>query len=178
MQPNTLLGADRHRTLQAVSITENSDARFSIALVRLVRYFNLLDENVGLCISHLASPSDPQASYPALAKMTAEQKMERLLELFTSQEIISDEGSISEFAGWFERAAQARSIRNRYVHGHWEYLPMRSEKPVGVRAPAWMQEKLGPDANETMSLSDLETVADELVGVFEDFVQIRKKNGV
>jgi len=157
---------------------DNPEVRFTSALARLLKYFNLLEENIGLCIAHLVNSSNPKASYPLLARMTAEQKMDRLREIFVSGEVIADNVSILEFEEWFELAARARSIRNRYVHGHWEYLPMRSQKPVGVRAPAWMREKLGHEAEETMSLTDLEAVVDEMESVFDGFMRIRKKHGL
>ncbi len=50
--------------------------------------------------------------------------------------------------------------------------------PLGVNAPVWMKEKLGPLAAETMSLSELEAVADEVEGVLNAFMDLRKKHDV
>jgi hypothetical protein len=36
---------------------DDERVRFSLALVRLLKYFNLLKENVGLSISHLENPA-------------------------------------------------------------------------------------------------------------------------
>ena len=127
----------------------------------LLKYFNLLEKNVGLCISYLENSDDPKVSYSILRKMTAEQKLERLKELFDIDAVIIDKKGVREFEEWFAFATRARSIRNRYVHGQWEYLPLRSDKPVGFEPPVWMQEKLGYKL-ETMSVSELEAVVEEI----------------
>jgi len=52
---------------------------------------------------------------------------------------------------------------------------LRHEEPVGVSAPPWMKEKLGSQANETMSLEQLERIASEVESVFKEFIQLRRK---
>jgi hypothetical protein len=110
--------------------------------------------------------------------MTVERKMEHLRELFKSNGIVSGKGAAFEFEKWFQSASKARALRNRYIHGIWEYLPTRFEKPVGVRAPVWMKEKVGTEGAETMSLDELEGVADEVGSVFEELMRLRRKHGV
>lgn len=104
--------------------------------------------------------------------------MEKLRELLTNGEVIQDGKSAREFRDWYELADRARSIRNRYVHGHWEYLPLRGNEPVDFRAPAWMREKLGDKGVETMSLAAFEAIAFEMKEVQERFSRIRRKHGV
>ena len=157
---------------------EDPKIRFSLALVRLLRYFNLLEENVGLSISCLENPDDPRASYSKLANTTAERKLTHWRELLEQGDHIPDDAGKSELVGWFERVKKARCIRNRYIHGHWEYLRLRKEKPIGVRASAWLHEKLGAMANEQMSMAELEAAADELEDVFREFMRLRRKHDV
>jgi hypothetical protein len=45
----------------------DSEDRFAGDMVKLLRYLNRLDTNVGLCLSHLISSGDAQASYSKLA---------------------------------------------------------------------------------------------------------------
>ncbi len=161
-----------------IEIALDPNARFEKALVRLIRSFNYLDTNVGLCISHLENPSDPVKSYPSLANMTAEQRINRLKRLFESHDIAVEDDARAELVAWYARAAKARATRNRYVHGNWEYLPLRHEKPVGVSAPVWMKKKLGPLATETMSLDELDAVADEVEAALHELTRLRKKHGV
>ncbi len=161
-----------------MEVTFDPNARFEKALVSLIRSFNYLDTNIGLCISHLSHPSNPSGAYPALAKMTPEKRVERLKMLLETKETAVKKKVLEELAIWYKKAANVRNIRNRYVHGNWEYLPLRHREPVGVSAPPWMKEKLGSLANETMSLEQLELVASEVETVFQEFMQLRRKYGV
>ena len=120
------------------------DSRVEKALFRLLHYFNLLEDNVGLCISHLQNPDEPNASYRSLVKMTAERKIEHLKTLFAEdKDIGAGEKARNEFNRWYEKTKQARALRNRYIHGRWQYIPLRDEKPVGYAAPVWCREKTG-----------------------------------
>ena len=58
--------------------TDDPEARFAKALVKLLKFFNLIDTNVGLCLSHLSNPSDPVGAYPQLAAQTTQQRFEAL----------------------------------------------------------------------------------------------------
>ena len=157
---------------------DNNEHRFNSALIKFFHYFNLLETNIGLCISFLLEPSDPKASYSRLANMTVEQMMMKLKDLFQHQVTVKDESSIVAFNEWYEIASKVRYIRNRYVHGNWEYLPNRLEKPVGFRAPPWMRDRLGDDASEIMSIKKIESIADEMKRIFEMFIDIRKKHNI
>ena len=154
------------------------EALFSADLLRFIQYFNLLEENIGLCIAHLENPRNPKISYPFLARSTVEMKMERLKNLFVQHKVINDKACISEFNQWFKSATKTRTIRNRYVHGRWEYLPLRSDKPIGCRVPIWMVEKQGIDAEEILSAKEFSAIVDEAETIFNTFMKIRKKHSV
>lgn len=161
-----------------VAATFDPTARFEKALVRLIQCFNYLDTNVGLCIAHLSEPTEPTKAYSALSNMTAEKRIGRLKELLEASDIDITPNVRRELSVWYENAAHVRSIRNRYVHGNWEFLPLRHEQPVGVSAPPWMKDQLGPLANETMSLEQLEITANEVEAAFKEFMRLRKQLGV
>ncbi|HKJ80827.1 MAG TPA: hypothetical protein VJ954_02290 [Ignavibacteriaceae bacterium] len=154
----------------------NELQRFNSALIRFFCNYNLLETNIGLCISHLWEPADPSTTYSRLANMTMEQMMMKLKDLFMSE--INQEGvdSVNNFNDWYEKASNARYIRNRYVHGHWEFL--RGEKPIKVSAPPWMKERMGEDASEYMTIDELEAIAEQMKSIFEAFMLIRKKHGI
>jgi hypothetical protein len=156
-----------------VNTQDNPELQLSDAIFRLLKYFNLLEENVGLCISYLANPADPKATYKYLGEKSAKQKIDWLRDLLSGSELVDDKG-LREFQEWCERAKRARSIRNPYVHGHWEYLPKRSEKPVGFRAPAWKRNKPGHESVE-MTLDDLEAIVGEMKSIFDELVKFREK---
>lgn len=161
-----------------VTATFDSTARFEKALVRLILNFNYLDKNIGLCIARLSHPSDPTKAYSVLSKMTAEKRIGRLKQLLEASDIDVKMKVRRELSTWYENAAMVRSIRNRYVHGIWEFLPLRHEQPVGVSAPPWMKDQLGPLANETMSLEQLEAIADEVEAAFKEFMRLSSQLGV
>jgi hypothetical protein len=110
--------------------------------------------------------------------MTPEKRIERLKKLLEKADLKVKKKVREELSAWYEKAAGVRNIRNRYVHGNWEFLPLRHNEPVGVSAPPWMREKLGSLANETMSLEQLEAVAQEVEAVFQEFMALRRKYGV
>lgn len=149
---------------------DNQEDRFNKAFVKFIRYFNLLELNVGLSISFLHNIADPKSIYPKLMKMTCEQKIDKLKELLISKNI-----EIKEFNAWYDSTTIARGKRNRYLHGNWEYLPNRSDKPVRFSAPPWMKEKYADDAVEKFSLDEFDDVAEEMKNVFDELMQIRRK---
>ncbi len=157
---------------------EDSEFRFARAIVKLLKHFNLLDINVGLCISHLANPGNPQASYPRLAKQTSQERFDELRELVATGIGSPTKVDREDFNIWLVDATRVRSIRNRYVHGNWEHLAHRPNAPVSVSAPVWMREKLGSETDETMTLDHLENVAEEVAQVFKRFMEIRRRHGI
>ena len=156
----------------------DAEDRFANGIVKLLRYFNLIDTNVGLCLSHLTSPHDPEAAYPRLAKQTSQQRFDELNRLVVNGTQFSTNSEREEFDAWFKDATRARLIRNRYVHGNWEYLPRRSAAPVGVWLPAWMAGKPGQDTHESMTLEQLEDTANEVENIFERFREIRRRHEI
>lgn len=155
----------------------NQEDRFNKALVKFIQNFNCLELNLGLCINYLHSypdpasvSNDPESFYPQLMTMTCEQKISKLRHLLSIRNI-----EIKELDAWFESAALAREKRNRYLHGIWEYLPTRQEKPVGFRCPPWWREKYGDESKEEFSLDEFDAVAEKMKNVFIEFQNIRRK---
>ncbi len=169
-----LVHAMPNAILETAQSGSSAEIRFALAITSLLKSFNFLELNVGLCIAHLENISNPRAIYPELAKMSAEAKLDRLQSLLTKEERLIDPIIKSEVIKWFARAHNARYIRNRYVHGHWDYLPLRAERPVEFQAFPWMEDRLGDDARQQMTLADLECVATDLEEVFQAFMRIRK----
>ena len=53
---------------------EKLEPDFAVAPVRLLNWFNLLELNLGLCLSHLLGAPDPKDTYRAIARMSLERK--------------------------------------------------------------------------------------------------------
>ena len=157
---------------------EEAKIRFSLALVRLLNTYNYLDLNLGLSIRFLENPSNPEASDKKLANMTTEQKLVLWQSLLVKGEWVTTPEQLSELEDWAKRANTSRHTRNRYVHGRWQILPLRQEKPVGLAVPPWWKDKTDAEVTDYMSLDELESVADEMEDMFKEFNQLRNKHNI
>ena len=151
------------------------ESRVNIALGKILRNYNFLELNVGLCLRCLENPEDPSASHPYLNKVGMPQAILKLKNLLDSCDHIND---TSEFQEWMKLAEETRALRNYYVHGTWEYLPLRSDSPLGFRIPPWRKEVINGSSHGVMKLEDLEADADLIELVFNKFMAIRRKYGV
>lgn len=151
------------------------NARFEKAMFNLLRSFNFIDHNLGLCISFLAGPQSPQNTYNKLSNISFDQRMKWFEKLLTESERDFSEQAKEEFTAWLVQADKARKMRNVYVHAIWRFNPVMVGKPVCISSPVWMQEKLGDEVNQKLSLEELESKANVVERVFEDFMKIRKK---
>ena len=154
---------------------EGYEERINAVLGSILRNFNFLKLNLGLCIRFLENPKDPEKSHPKLARTSIQDKLDKLKQLLTDNDLIKNK---PEFDAWYAEASEARSIRNYYVHGTWKHLPLRSGKPLGFRLPPWRTEHLRGEEAATMSLNELEEDAKNLQSVFEQFIKLRRKYGV
>jgi hypothetical protein len=150
----------------------NHESRINAALGKIVRNFNLLELNLGLCLRFLENRSDPCASHSFLKKAGMSQTIKKLKKILTACEHIPD---IHEFEEWMVRAEEIRTLRNYYVHATWEYLPLRNETPLGFRMPPWRKETIRGEEEGLMHLEDLESDAKRVENVFKDFMRIRGK---
>ena len=151
------------------------ETRINIALGKVLRYFNFLELNLGFCIRSLENPEEPEQSHLELYQSSIKDKLKLFKDLLASQNLITDQ---EEFDTWYQEVGDARCIRNYYVHGTWEYLPLRSEKPLGFRIPPWRTEDLRGETKLSLSLDELEADAQQIQLVFEKFEALRRKYGI
>jgi len=150
-------------------------SRIDSALGKILRYFNLLELNLGLCIRILENPREVERSHSWLARSSLQEKVERFARLVREMNLVKNP---KELDAWQQAVLDARSFRNFYVHGCWEYLPRRKEAPVGFRIPPWRSEEIKGSGSPKMSLEDLEADARAVQLVFEQFDGLRRKYGV
>jgi len=151
------------------------ESRINIALGKILRNYNFLELNVGLCLRSLENPEDPSASHPYLNRAGMPQAIRKLKRLLDCCEYIPD---TSEFQEWMKLAEETRALRNYYVHGTWEFLPFRTDTPLGFRIPPWRKEVIRGSAHGVMKLEELEADANHVELVFKNFMAIREKYGV
>jgi hypothetical protein len=154
------------------------NSRFEKAMFDLLRNFNFIDLNLGLCISFLASRNDPQSTYKKLASISFDQRMKWFEKSLHSEQTSLSEKAIGEFNKWLIDADQARKLRNIYVHAIWRFFPDVLGKPVRISSPVWMKEKLGDDLYQQLSIDELEAKVSMVSNVFKNHMKLRKKYSI
>ena len=168
-------GASSGQVIYGVMSEElKSIERFNSLLVEYLNTFNLLETNVGLCISHLVD-SSVEESHKLLARTNCEGKIKRLHEIVKSRNILKSKINFQELEDWCADAHQKRHQRNKYIHGHWTFLP-HLENGVELNVAPWIKEKYG--ASERMSLQELDVIVHELKDCFRQLMAIRQNNGI
>jgi hypothetical protein len=151
------------------------ESRINSALGKILRNYNFLELNLGLCLRTLANRDDPSAIHGYLNRVGILRALGRLKGLLDECELISD---TSEFDEWCQRVEEVRLLRNYYVHATWEYLPLGSEESLGFRIPPWRREKIRGSDQGRMRIEDLEADAERIETAFDEFMAIRRKYGV
>ena len=112
--------------------------QFNSLLVDYLNTFNILETNIGLCISRLEN-NGIDAAYNKLKNLSCEKKIDYLYKIVRTEKKIKD---IKELEDWCINAHKARNERNKYIHGCWSYLPHLEESVELVVSP-WQKEKYG-----------------------------------
>ena len=156
----------------------DAETRINCALGKIVRYYNFFELNLGLCIRQLENPDQPGRSHAWLAKSSLMDKVTRLGTLLLGGEL-KDRKEIQEakIDKLRQSVKETKSIRHYYVHGTWEYLPLRNEAPVGYRIPPWRSESVHGSSEQTMTLEDLEADAEAVKTMFESLLKMRDEYG-
>lgn len=151
----------------------NSIEEFNSLIVEYLNYFNLIEINVGLCIAHLET-LDRDAIYKKLARLSFEKKIECLYSLTSNNVVIADKNGLKEIEDWCSKAQTERHQRNRYMHGHWCYLP-HLEEGVELNIPPWFREKYSESHEKRMSMDKLRKIVEGIRSCFNELNVIRDK---
>lgn len=146
--------------------------RIDAALGKILRSFNLLELNVGLCLRYLASPGDPIALHSYLKRVGISEAVNRLKSLIDECDHLTDTRA---FQSWMISIEEVRQLRNFYVHGTWECASCRDDAPLVFRMPPWRTEAIEGKQDRTMKIRDLEADADRIELVFIEFMRIRRE---
>lgn len=149
------------------------EAELAKALLRLLKWANLLELNLGLTISFLINEAAPKDAYPAISKMSLDKKLSKFIELVSNDSRLNTKEI--DLCVWKERTDRARFVRNSFVHGYWEVLPMRTDTPISLRLPPWIAEDKSEYSGRGLTIVDIEQAADEMGQVFGQFMHFRKK---
>lgn len=147
--------------------------KFHSLLVEYLNTFNLLEMNVGACISFLET-SSREDSYLSLAQTSCKRKIENLYEIVKTTKILKSSRNLQELEEWCENAHQMRHQRNYYIHGVWSFVPHLDRVELNV-AP-WFKGKY--EGGSRMNLHEFSIIVQELTDCFIKLKQIREKNGI
>ena len=81
------------------------ETRINLALGKVLRYFNLFELNLGLCIRILKNPEDAEQSHSKLDRTSVMEKVQLLKDLLTTKDLIRDQ---EEFDMWHQEVEDAR----------------------------------------------------------------------
>lgn len=148
------------------------ELRINAALGKILRNYNFLELNLGLCLRFLENPNNPEASHKYLRRSNLPQIVKRLKKLLVECEHITD---TNEFNEWINRSEDIRLLRNYYVHASWQYLPLNDDGKAKFSTPPWRKEKNKGDIEGRMRIKDLEADANRIEAAFKEFMEIRLK---
>ena len=155
-----------------------AEDRINSALGLIVRSFNFLELNLGLCIRSLERPEDPNGLNAKLNRTSFSEKVDWLEGLLDEHLASAKERVRKQFSDWIRKADRARLIRNYYVHGTWEFLPLMKDTPLRFDRPFWVSQAAEQEMEERMNLDALEAMAQEVQLAFREFMDLRNTLGV
>lgn len=151
------------------------EVRINNALGKILRNFNILELNIGLCLRFLQNPKKPEKAHSFLQKAGLPDKIQRLKSLIVQNNIHDD---ISDFEKWITQADEVRQLRNYFAHAIWEYLPLVTDAPLQFSIQPWRTKGIDGELRGKMTIEDIEGHAEKVETVFKDFMRIRKKYGI
>ncbi len=100
------------------------DTRIKLALGKLLKNFNFLELNLGLCIrffgKHVDGKSEIEDYHPFLKRSSFPEYLERLKKLIDKSDHVKNS---KEYKKWIAKAEKLRKLRNHYIHAIWQYYP-------------------------------------------------------
>lgn len=151
------------------------EVRINNALGKILRNFNFLELNIGLCLRILQNPKKPEEAHAFLKNAGLPEEIQRLKSLIVQNNIHDD---ISEFEKWIRQADEVRRLRNYFAHAIWEYFPLVKDAPLHFSIPPWRTEGIDGEMRGKMTIEDIENHAEKVETVFKEFMRIRKKYGI
>ncbi len=143
------------------SSSEDLELQFLRAYKNYIYIFNLIESNIVLCLSHAKREGDFSSTVDKFNKYSFNEKVRRLKNLTKSS------GLYKYFCEWFELMERCRSMRNKIVHGHWEFKWwLDASIHFDIPAPVNEQGKY--------TLEEFTNELEVLNKVMENFSQLRK----
>jgi hypothetical protein len=147
---------------------------FSRNFVKYLKNYNQLDKNIGLTIALLVSCHDPKLAFPMISKLSTHNKMCVLQKIVRKKFSNTDSNMVRDYDDWLDRVSKSRTERNQYIHGYWHLAGSLTDKPIMFSPINWEIEK-ADNKDQTFSLEEFKTIADELESICIEFGNLRRK---
>lgn len=141
---------------------ENLELQFLRTFKDYIYYFNMLERNIVYCLSHATKGDDYSSKVDKISSFSFDKKRRRLKNLIKRNEIEN------VFAKWFESVEYCQSMRNKIVHGHWEFNSF-------LKAPIQFDISAPTKKKGAYTMGEFIKEFEKLKKVTEDFSQIRSK---
>lgn len=158
---------------------------FHRLLGRLVHATSRLDFNVGIQLDALGSYCGADVAdllRPQQARLG--ERLKKLKELVLDVYSNAGDEARKELIAWFERADDARALRNDYAHGRWGVPGKLAFKPGGRAIDAepllvfvplsWNFEPDRPDESTSMSMREFEAQVAIVESLLSDYERLTK----
>ena len=155
----------------------SSEDRFHMLLGRLVHAFARFDFNIGLQLRHIAPYCNEPLEEMLRVRTPFAQRLralEPLLMVFFEE--AGPEASTA-FKSWMQRANEAKALRNDYVHGRWNVLPLHLPDGPMLEFVAlnWETDPKQQEPTVRMGFEQLENEVKTLESLFADFQKLERR---
>lgn len=162
------------------------EAEFHRLLGRLVHAHARFDFNIGLQLNWMG-PFYQEEVAELLNPLQAQlgKRLKKLKQIVLDAYEPAGEHALAAFAAWFQRADQARALRNDYVHGRWGVPGKYKFKPPGSMIDAeplltfvalhWDMSPGRPDSSISMSLEEFASQVAAVETLFAEYWQLTEK---
>ena len=115
-------------------LSDSPEILFLRGYKEAIMHFNMLDRNFAYCLRGASSSAGSEANLLTVLSYPYEKKLKMVGSL------IRERGRESEYSEFLRLAERCRTLRNKLVHGHWEFVP-RLPKPIRFQVPAPFEEE-------------------------------------
>lgn len=113
--------------------TTDGEVGFLRRYKEAIYYFNMLDRNMAYCIRAARQRAGTESAVRKIHAQSFDTKLGKINSIIKAKDRVADYHDFSELA------EQCRLLRNRLVHGHWEFKDWL-KKPIHFHVPSPLEE--------------------------------------
>lgn len=142
-----------------------------LLLGRLVHAFARFDFNIGLQLKWIGPYRGVEIDDLLTARVPFTHRFDALKSLLLEIYAREDRQAHAAFAKWFDRAEEARALRNDYAHGRWGFLSPDQLEPYEVEfvGLGWEMDPAKQAPAVRMRLDELDAEVQLIESLFAEF---------